>query len=267
MATCIYAVYDPIAHRLIVANAGHPPPVLLHTNRVAEVLPVPPGAPIGVGGVSFEAVELPAPAGATLLLYTDGLVESRSRDVWAGIELLRDQLQSVASVSSLPPLERLCDEVLEILAPGDRDDDIALLAARFDGIAPSDVAYWLLECEPQSPGRARRLLRQALRRWGMEDQVEAAELLVSEVVTNAVRYAERPITLRLVRTDVLRCEVGDDAPVLPQMRFAGPDDEGGRGLYLVNRIAQRWGVRRLGAGKIVWFELRLAALHQDLDLK
>ncbi|MFI0900321.1 SpoIIE family protein phosphatase [Streptomyces sp. NPDC020983] len=257
MATCVYAVYDPIAHRLVVANAGHPPPVLLHADGLAEVLRVPPGAPIGVGGVPFEAVELPAPAGATLLLYTDGLVESRSRDVWAGIELLRERLHDAASVVSPPPLEPLCDEVLEILGPGDRDDDIALLAARFDGIAPSDVAYWFLEPQPQTPGRARRLVRQALRRWDLEDQLEAAELLVSEIVTNAVRYAERPITLRLLRTDVLRCEVGDDAPLLPRMRHAAPEEEGGRGLYLVNRMAQRWGATRLGAGKVVWFELPL----------
>ena len=255
MATCVYAVYDPIAHRLVVANAGHPPPVLLHADGLAEVLRVPPGAPIGVGGVPFEAVELPAPAGATLLLYTDGLVESRTRDVWGGIEMLRERLHDAAAVVSPPPLEPLCDEVLEILGPGDRDDDIALLAARFAGIAPSDVAYWFLEPQAQTAGRARRLVRQALRRWDLEDQVDAAELLVSEIVTNAVRYAERPITLRLLRTDVLRCEVGDDAPLLPRMRHAAPEEEGGRGLYLVNRMAQRWGATRLGAGKVVWFEL------------
>jgi len=255
MATCVYAVYDPIAHRLVVANAGHPPPILLHADGLAEVLRVPPGAPIGVGGVPFEAVELPAPAGATLLLYTDGLVESRSRDVWGGIELLRERLHDAAAVVSPPPLEPLCDEVLEILGPGDRDDDIALLAARFDGIAPSDVAYWFLEPQAQTAGRARRLVRQALHRWDLDDQVDAAELLVSEIVTNAVRYAERPVTLRLLRTDVLRCEVGDDAPLLPRMRHAAPEEEGGRGLYLVNRMAQRWGATRLGAGKVVWFEL------------
>ncbi|WP_328468605.1 SpoIIE family protein phosphatase [Streptomyces sp. NBC_00448] len=257
MATCVYAVYDPIAHRLVVANAGHPPPVLLHADGLAEVLRVPPGAPIGVGGVPFEAVELPAPAGATLLLYTDGLVESRTRDVWGGIELLRERLHDAATVVSPPPLEPLCDEVLEILGPGDRDDDIALLAARFAGIAPSDVAYWFLEPQAQTAGRARRLVRQALMRWGLDDQVDAAELLVSEIVTNAVRYAERPVTLRLLRTDVLRCEVGDDAPLLPRMRHAAPEEEGGRGLYLVNRMAQRWGATRLGAGKVVWFELPL----------
>ncbi|MFD1833064.1 SpoIIE family protein phosphatase [Streptomyces desertarenae] len=257
MATCMYAVYDPVAHRIVVANAGHPPPVMLHRDGRAEVLHVPAGAPIGVGGVDFEAVELPAPAGATLLLYTDGLVESRHRDVWTGIEQLREKLTETAGLTrpdTPPPLEPLCDEVLDILGPGDRDDDIALLAARFDGIPPSDVAYWYLDPRAQTARQARRLARRALERWGLEDLTDSVELLVSEVVTNAVRYAERPITLRLLRTDVLRCEVGDDVPQLPRLRQARATDEGGRGLYLVNRLARRWGATRLSTGKVVWFE-------------
>ncbi|WP_420802637.1 SpoIIE family protein phosphatase [Streptomyces cavernae] len=258
MATCLYAVYDPVSHRITIANAGHPPPVLLHLGGRAEVLRVPPGAPIGVGGVDFEAVELDAPAGATLLLYTDGLVESRLRDVWTGIEQLRERLAATAQLTGAdhpPPLEALCDEVLDMLGPGDRDDDIALLAARFDGIAPSDVAYWHLEPEDAAPGKARRLARKALSRWDMEDLSDSVELLVSEVVTNAVRYASRPVTLRLLRTDVLRCEVGDDVPQLPRLRQARATDEGGRGLYLVNKLARRWGATRLSTGKVVWFEL------------
>ncbi|WP_455352708.1 SpoIIE family protein phosphatase [Streptomyces sp. SYSU K217416] len=258
MATCLYAVYDPVSHRITIANAGHPPPVLLHLGGRAEVLRVPPGAPIGVGGVDFEAVELDAPAGATLLLYTDGLVESRLRDVWTGIEQLRERLAATAQLTGPdhpPPLEALCDDVLDMLGPGDRDDDIALLAARFDGIAPSDVAYWFLEPEERAPGRARRLARRALARWDLEELSDSVELLVSEVVTNAVRYAERPVTLRLLRTDVLRCEVGDDSPQLPRQRRARDTDEGGRGLFLVNRLARRWGATRLSSGKVVWFEL------------
>ncbi|MFD5774395.1 SpoIIE family protein phosphatase [Streptomyces fungicidicus] len=258
MATCLYAVYDPVSHRITIANAGHPPPILLELGGRAEVLRVPAGAPIGVGGVDFEAVELDAPAGATLLLYTDGLVESRLRDVWTGIEQLREKLAATAQLTGPdhpPPLEALCDEVLDMLGPGDRDDDIALLAARFDGIAPSDVAYWFLEPEDAAPGRARRLARRALSRWGLEELSDSVELLVSEVVTNAVRYATRPVTLRLLRTDVLRCEVGDDVPQLPRLRQARATDEGGRGLYLVNRLARRWGATRLSTGKVVWFEL------------
>ncbi|MGI5349103.1 SpoIIE family protein phosphatase [Streptomyces sp. CA-250714] len=267
MATCLYAVYDPVAHRIVVANAGHPPPVMLHRSGRAEVLRIPAGAPIGVGGVDFEAVELDAPAGATLLLYTDGLVESRQRDVWTGIEHLREKLAATARLTrpgASAPLEPLCDEVLDILGPGDRDDDIALLAARFDGIAPSDVAYWFLDPRAQTARQARRLARRALARWGLEELSDSVELLVSEIVTNAVRYAERPITLRLLRTDTLRCEVGDDVPQLPRLRQARATDEGGRGLYLVNRLARRWGATRLSTGKVVWFELPVPEPEPEL---
>jgi len=258
LATCLYAVYDPVARRVTVANAGHPPPVLLYLGGRAEVLQVPAGAPIGVGGVDFEAVELDAPAGATLFLYTDGLVESRLRDVWTGIEQLRERIQATAQLTGPdhpPPLEALCDEVLDMLGPGDRDDDIALLAARFDGIAPSDVVCWSLDPEDAAPGQARRLVRRTLERWDLPELTDSVELLVSEVVTNAVRYASRPVTLRLLRTDVLRCEVGDDVPQLPRMRQARVTDEEGRGLYLVNKMARRWGATRLSTGKVVWFEM------------
>jgi serine phosphatase RsbU (regulator of sigma subunit) len=158
IATCLYAVYNPHAHRLIIANAGHPPPVLLHRDGRTEVLRVPAGAPIGAG-VDFKAVELDAPTDATLLLYTDGLVKSRQRDAWTGIEHLREKLTAAARLSRLkpPPLEWLCDEVLDTLRPPGRDDDIALLAARFDGIAPSDVTYQSLIPEDQEVGRAHRL--------------------------------------------------------------------------------------------------------------
>ncbi|MGV9425047.1 SpoIIE family protein phosphatase [Streptomyces sp. NPDC003656] len=258
MATCLYAVYDPIAQRITIANAGHPPPVLLHLGGEAEVLRVPPNAPIGVGGVDFEAIELEAPAGATLLLYTDGLVESRLRDVATGIEQLREKLTATARLTGPghpPPLEALCDEVLDMLGPGDRDDDIALLAARFDGITSSDVKHWSLDAEDATPGKARRLARAALAEWGLEDLSDSLELLVSEVVTNAVRYTTRPVSVRLLRTDVLRCEVSDDIPRLPRLCQARATDEGGRGLYLVNKLARRWGATRLSAGKVVWFEL------------
>ncbi|WP_104530629.1 SpoIIE family protein phosphatase [Wenjunlia vitaminophila] len=257
MATCLYAVYDPIAHRLVLANAGHVPPLLLHRDGRAEVLRLPTGAPIGVGGISFESVELPAPAGATLLLYTDGLVESRVRDVGAGVEQLRERLAAAGQAISSPPLEPLCDEALDVLGPGDRDDDVALLAARFDGIPPQNVAYWFLEPHPQTPGRARRLVRRALRRWNLPELIDTTELLVSEVVTNAVRYADRPVTLRLLCTDNLRCEVGDDCPQLPRRRQAQPCDEDGRGLAVVSRLAKRWGATRLSTGKVVWFEQSL----------
>ena len=108
-----------------------------------------------------------------------------------------------------------------------------------------------------APRLGREFVRAALDDWGLEPLTDTATLLVSEVVTNAVRYAERPVTLRLLRTDVLRCEVGDDSPQLPRQRRARDTDEGGRGLFLVNRMARRWGATRLSSGKVVWFELAL----------
>ncbi|MFJ8537851.1 SpoIIE family protein phosphatase [Streptomyces sp. NPDC093591] len=253
-ATCLYAMYDPVLHRLLVSNAGHLPPVLLHPDGRGEILRVPPGAPIGVGIGGFESTELHAPAGATLLLYTDGLVESRDADVLTGVERLRARLRAVASGPVPPVLETLCDEALGTVRAGDRDDDIALLAARFEGILPETVAYWYLAPRPQTAGQARRLTRRTLHLWGLDSLMESTELLVSEVVANAVRFASRPITLRLLCTDVLRCEVGDDSPVVPRMRHARLSDEGGRGLFLVDQLALRWGATRVSTGKVVWFE-------------
>ncbi|MEU3888694.1 SpoIIE family protein phosphatase [Streptomyces sp. NPDC029041] len=255
MATCLYAMYDPVLHRLLVANAGHPPPVLLHADGREEVLRIPPGAPIGVGGSGFESTEMHAPSGATLLLYTDGLVESRDSDLLSGVERLCAHLR--ASGAGPPSLEVLCDQALGTLGTRDRDDDIALLAARFEGILPERVAYWYMAPRPQTARQARRLTRRTLRQWGLDSILEPAELLVSEVVANAVRFASRPITLRLIRTDVLRCEVGDDSPQVPRMRHARPSDEGGRGLFLVDQLAERWGATRVSTGKVVWFEQAL----------
>lgn len=253
-ATCLYAMYDPVLHRLLMANAGHLPPVLLHPDGSTEVVQVPPGAPIGVGGGGFESTEMHAPTGATLLLYTDGLVESRDSDVLSGVERLRSRLRQAASHATPAALEAVCDRALGTLGTGDRDDDVALLAARFEGILPETVAYWYLAPRPQTARQARRLTRRTLRDWGLDALVESTELLVSEVVANAVRFASRPITLRLLCTDVLRCEVEDDSSAVPRMRHARLSDEGGRGLFLVDQLARRWGATRVSTGKVVWFE-------------
>ncbi|MDI6521422.1 SpoIIE family protein phosphatase [Streptomyces coelicoflavus] len=271
LATCLYAVYDPVSQRLAAANAGHPPPILLHPDGRAEVLQVPAGAPIGVGGVDYETIEVDAPVGAMLLMYTDGLVETRERDVWSGIEQAREQAAAGQRAKSgdVFDLESFCDDVMTPLlgtAERWREDDVALLAARFDGIAPDDVAHWPLEATDRAPREARTLTRDALSRWRLEEMTEAAELLVSELVTNAARHTSQRLTLRLLRTDVLRCEVLDDEPSLPRARRPESLDEAGRGLYLVNRIARRWGVSRLSTGKVVWFELAIPDHRRPQDL-
>ncbi|MGC0312588.1 ATP-binding SpoIIE family protein phosphatase [Kitasatospora acidiphila] len=254
LATCVFAVYDPIANRIVVANAGHMPPALIHPDGRAELLEnLPAGAPIGVGGVDFASEELDAPPGSALLLFTDGLVENPRRPISTGLERLRRRLSATHHHSP----EQICQEALRILPQAERADDIALLAAAFDGIPAEDVAYWYLQPRNETPGRARRLAGHALRRWGLEELAESTELMVSELVTNAVQHAKKPVTLRLVRTSVLRCEVGDDSPALPRRRRAGLHDERGRGLELVAKCADGWGATRLGGGKVVWFEQRL----------
>lgn len=175
------------------------------------------------------------------------------------MERLRARLAEAAANSTPPALEMLCDQALGTLGPGDRDDDVALLAARFKGLLPETVAYWYLAPRPQTARQARRLTRRTLRDWDLDALAESTELLVSEVVANAVRFASRPIVLRLLRTDVLRCEVEDDSPIVPRMRHARLSDEGGRGLFLVDQLARRWGVTRVSTGKVVWFEQPLTA--------
>ncbi|MEU5364170.1 SpoIIE family protein phosphatase [Streptomyces sp. NPDC005925] len=258
MATCLYVLYDPVRQRMLMANAGHPPPLLLHPDGTTELMGIPTGVPIGVGGCAFESTELPAPAGSTLMLYTDGLVESRGSDLQTGVERLVARLAGHhAAHPAGAPLESLCDEALSTLGHGERHDDVALLAARLEGVEPETFTYWYLAPHPRTAGQARRLARRTLRRWQLEPLLETTELLVSEVVGNAVRFATRPISLRILRTDVLRCEVGDDAPQVPRMRHAHLNDEGGRGLWLVDQLADRWGATRVSTGKVVWFELDL----------
>ncbi|MEU3520940.1 PP2C family protein-serine/threonine phosphatase [Streptomyces sp. NPDC006654] len=256
MATCLCAVYDPVAHQITIANAGHPPPLLLQPDGNAEILRVPSGIPLGVGGADFEEVELDAPALGTLLLYTDGLVESRVRDVWTGIEQLREKLGTIAQPTSPdhpPSLEALCDEVLDMLGPGDRDDDTALLAVRFDGIPAGDVASWHLEPTDAAPQRARQFAQTALDQWQLGESGDLVGLLVEEVVRSAVRQATRPITVKLLRRQVIRCEVGDDTPRLQRLSQMPPMDDL---LHLLNS-AHRWGTNRLSTGKILWFEVAI----------
>ncbi|HEV7931368.1 MAG TPA: SpoIIE family protein phosphatase [Actinomadura sp.] len=252
LATCVYAVYDPVARRCVIANAGHIPPVLLHSNGRAEVLSVPTGAPIGVGGVAFEPVEMAVADGDVLVLCTDGLVEVRGEDIRSGLLSLCAHLETPAA-----SLDERCERLLGAMHRDAAQDDVALLMAHFRGIPSEDVVQWLLEPRASTPGRARRLIRSTLAGWGLSDHSDLTELLATELVTNAVRHGTRPIELRLLRTDALLCEVSDDDHHLPVLRYADDDDEGGRGLQLVSRLARRWGSSRTSTGKVVWFEQAL----------
>ncbi|MFI1537200.1 SpoIIE family protein phosphatase [Streptomyces anandii] len=252
LATCVYAVYDSVTRRCTFANAGHLPPVLVEPGEPALMLDVPPGMPLGVGGEPFEEVEVELPEGALLALYTDGLVESRDHPLDEGLQAFVGALTDPGR-----PLEDVCDHVLNTLGSHHGEDDIALLMARVQGLPADSVGDWTLPREPRSVGRAREYARSQLLAWDMEPLVDTTELLVSELVTNALRYGEGEIRLRLLLDRTLVCEVWDSGLVQPRRRRARDTDEGGRGLQLVGLLSAAWGSRRTPRGKTVWFELPL----------
>ncbi|WP_148589213.1 SpoIIE family protein phosphatase [Streptomyces sp. WAC01526] len=252
LATCVYAVYDPVTRRCTFANAGHLPPVLVEDGEDALLLDVPPGMPLGVGGEPFEEIEVELPDGALLALYTDGLVESRHHPLDEGLRAFRTALSGADR-----PLEDACDHVLNALDTSHGEDDIALLMARVHGLPKDAVGDWSLAPEARSVARARELARDQLTDWGLQDLVDTTELLVSELVTNALRHGHGEIRLRLLLDRSLVCEVWDADLAQPRRRRARDTDEGGRGLQLVGLLSEGWGSRRTPRGKTVWFELAL----------
>ncbi|MFC4032664.1 SpoIIE family protein phosphatase [Streptomyces polygonati] len=252
LATCIYVVYDAVTRRCTIANAGHLPPVVVEPGETPLLLEVPRGVPLGVGGEPFEEIEVELTDGALLALYTDGLVESRSHPLDEGLDAFRAALAGPAR-----PLEDVCDHVLATLDTAHGEDDIALLMARIAGLSPDKVGDWTLEPQPTSVARARELAHEQLLGWGLDQLVDTTELLVSELVTNALRHGYGDIRLRLLLDRTLVCEVWDNALMQPRRRRAQDTDEGGRGLQLVAMLSQSWGSRRTHRGKTVWFELAL----------
>ncbi|PSL00917.1 GAF domain-containing protein [Murinocardiopsis flavida] len=252
LATCIYAVYDPVSRRCTIANAGHIPPLLLRRDGRAEILEPPTGAPIGVGGVAFESADIAVADGDVLVLCTDGLVEVRGEELGKGLSALRDALSGPNR-----SLDVICDDLLATLDGREREDDIALLSARMRGVPQGNVASWFLQPRETTPARVRRIVRSTLEAWDLSEVSDITELLATELVTNAVRHATKPIQFRMLRTDALLCEVTDDDHRRPVLRHAADTDEGGRGLQLVSRLAERWGSSGTPSGKVVWFEQHL----------
>jgi anti-sigma regulatory factor (Ser/Thr protein kinase) len=250
----VYAVFDAVAGTCEVASAGHLPPLLVRPDGSNELLDVNPAPPLGVGTGPIQSRTLPVQDGSLLVLYTDGLVEKRTQDIDVGLNRLRD-IFTPATVDL--PLEDLCKATLAGVYADEQRDDIAVLIARLRRIPKENVAAWTLPAELTSARRARGLIRRPLRRWGLSDLQPVAELLVSELVTNAVRYAQGKVGLRLILEGGLVLEVMDDSAALPRLRHPDEDDERGRGLQVVSQVAQRWGARRSQSGKVVWCELPL----------
>ncbi|MFD5087922.1 SpoIIE family protein phosphatase [Kitasatospora sp. NPDC058406] len=251
-ATCLYAVYDPVSRVCNVASAGHLPPIVLLPDGTVEVVRLTPGPPLGIGGVPFESTELELPEGSLLSLYTDGLVEVRGHDLGLGLERL-----CTALAAAVPSLDVSCDIILKAMLPESPADDVALLLARTRALHTDQVAAWSLPADPEVVAEARAQVSRQLSAWGLADAAYATELVVSELVTNAIRYGAPPIGLRLIRDRTLICEVSDTSSAAPHMRRAHTYDEGGRGLQMVAQLTQGWGARHTSTGKTIWAEQRL----------
>ncbi|MFJ9844309.1 SpoIIE family protein phosphatase [Kitasatospora sp. NPDC101155] len=251
-ATCLYAVYDPVTLRCTMARAGHLLPALVHPDGVVEFPELPAGPPLGLVGLPFESAELQLREGTRLVLYTDGLVEDRSRDIDVGLELLRSTLGQ----GDRSP-DDTCEAVLNALLPANPTDDIALLVARTRALPADRVAVWDVPADPAAVARVRAGVVERLTEWGLEEVAFATELIVSELVTNAIRYGIAPIRFRLIRDRALICEVSDGSSTSPHLRYAASTDEGGRGLFLVAQLSERWGTRYTPNGKVIWAEQHL----------
>ncbi|MFF7160644.1 SpoIIE family protein phosphatase [Streptomyces sp. NPDC008086] len=248
-ATCLFAVYDPVSRRCTLTRAGHPLPALVTPDGTVEFLDLPSGPPLGLGGLPFETVELELAEGSQLVLYTDGLVEDRHRDIDAGL----DRLRTVLARAGRAP-EETCEAVLDALLPARPGDDVALLVARTHTLDADHVAQWELPSDPAVVSRSRAAVTERLAAWGLDDLAFTTELIASELVTNAIRHATGPVQLRLLRDRALICEVSDGSGTSPRLRRARSTDEGGRGLFLVAQLTERWGTRYTPDGKIIWTE-------------
>lgn len=250
IATCLYLVYDPVTRRCTAATAGHPPPAVVTPDGAADYVDIPPGPPLGVGGLPFETVEWELSPGSLLTLYTDGLIEGPEHDPGNGLTLLLRSLEWPA-----PSLDTLCDDLIRTLLPTQPLDDVALLVARTRAFDTGQVATWDVSSDPAAVAGTRARVLERLAEWRLHDLAFTVELVVSELVTNAIRYGQPPVQLRLIRDTSLICEVSDGSSTAPHLRRARTYDEGGRGLLLVAQLTQRWGTRHRADGKTIWAEL------------
>ncbi|MFF4603373.1 SpoIIE family protein phosphatase [Streptomyces sp. NPDC001339] len=249
-ATCLYAIYDPASGTCTMARAGHVQPLVLRPDGTAEVAEVPGGPPLGLGGLPFETWQLRLPEDSRLILFTDGLVEDRDRDFDAGMALLT---RTLAGHPERTP-DETCEAALGALLPERPSDDIALLVARTRVLDATQVADWDVPPDPSAVAGVRAMAVRKLTEWGLADEAFTTELILSELVTNSIRYASGPIHVRLIRDTSLICEVSDRSSTSPHLRQAATTDEGGRGLFLIAQLAERWGTRYTSGGKVIWTE-------------
>ncbi|WP_329112749.1 ATP-binding SpoIIE family protein phosphatase [Streptomyces sp. NBC_01353] len=252
VATFLCAVFDPADSTYTLASAGHVPPLLLDGQGSAEFVDVPIGAPLGAGVIPYDPIRLKVPAGGHLAMYSDGLVKSRNADMDHQLERFR------SAARGLSP-EAVEGGGLIGCAPADaaRFDEAVLLVATTASGTPGELREWQLPREGRAASVARGLVTDQLAAWDLTELADVFELVVSELVGNALRYGNGPGRLRLLRGERLVVEVSDTGPDLPQIQHADLSDEGGRGLQLINMLCRRWGSCRTVTGKVVWAEQNL----------
>ena len=253
-ASCLYVVYDPVSGRCAMAAAGHPAPAVIAPDDTVTFADLPRGPALGVAGLPFESVEFTLEEGSVLALHTDGLIATprTGRDPDAGRERLR-----YALASHHQPLDGLCRTIVDDLVPSRPYDDVALLMARTRRLGAEQVATWDLSTDPAMVAEARKAATQQLTAWGLDELAFTTELVVSELVTNAIRYSSGPVRLRLITEQALICEVSDGGATAPHLRHPKTTDEGGRGLFLISQFTRRWGTRYTPEGKVIWAEQSL----------
>ncbi len=264
LISCIYAIFEPATGTICIANAGHLDPVLTCPDGKVRRLEGH-GDPIlglGLGEQTYTETRHVFAAETTLALFTDGLVESPTVGIDEGcrrIELMFSSIHRDAEQKQAHDLGRTADRMLSLIDRGEGyDDDVALLLVR--ATTTATTATTAIAPRPQAAKAAREAVLSALSRWEVIGAAFTVELLVSELVTNAIRYANAPGQLILRRGQhALYVEVSDEDTRVPRLLHPTVDDEGGRGLQLVAELATRWGARPTRTGKTVWFQLDLPA--------
>lgn len=251
VATCLCAVYDHAERTYRLASAGHLPPLTIDAAGRAAFLDVPPGAPLGAGVIPYDQVTVRIPEGSRIVMYTDGLIKNRHEDIDVSLERLRTAVEGPRT--SLSDSSEAAWTGTDSCGDG-RFDDAVMLMAETLSQPDAEVVAWPLPADGSAAGAARRLVRAQLERWSLSELVDVTELVVSELVGNALRYGGGPSGLRLLRHDRLCVEVSDIGPDLPQIQHAPLSAEGGRGLQLINMLCRRWGSCRTPEGKVVWAE-------------
>ncbi|WP_177235188.1 SpoIIE family protein phosphatase [Streptomyces sp. MUSC 14] len=252
-ATCAYVDVDMEQGTAWIVRAGHLEPVLRHPDGSTEILRTEGGPPLGVTAqAEFPMTPLRLAPGTVLALTTDGLVESADTDLDTGMERLARAL----SAADPAHLGLVADA---LLTDAHRTDDVALLLMRYDGMAVRPLREsWTVWRVPEAVRHARRFTRRTLRTWGVSpDTLDAALLVVSELVTNALVHTDGQVRLDLSLVNHrLRLAVADASPRSPvKPTSIGWEATGGRGILLVEAVSAAWGTVPVSGGKQVWADL------------